>query len=94
MHSKDLLRLTRYCVITFPNTHSAIMAETTLNSANLVVGFVLMPVPTSISSGCGLAIKSDPEDYGQLVELLGEHSVQINGVHLVDKATDSVTRLS
>lgn len=85
--------MNRYCVISFPNTHSAIMAEKTLNEADLSVGFLLMPVPTAISAGCGLAIKTDPSAYGQLVELLGEHRVEIKGVHLVDKATDSVTTL-
>ena len=47
-------------VIAFESTHAAMAASKTLASGS--VDFQTIPVPTSISAGCGIAVKFDAPD--------------------------------
>lgn len=47
-------------VIAFESTHAAMAASKTLSSGG--VSFATIPVPTSISAGCGIAVKFDADD--------------------------------
>ena len=87
-----LLTLEKYCAITFPNTHSALKAEKILQGADLLP-FVIMPVPRTISAGCGLAIKVFPEGSDQAVDILGSAGVPIDGVYRIDKTSGNVIKL-
>jgi len=87
-----LMTLDKYCAITFPNTHSALKAEKVLEGAS-VLPFVIMPVPTMISSGCGLAIKVFPEGSEEAVDILGSAGVTIDGVYRIDKTSGTVKKL-
>lgn len=88
-----LLTLDNYCAITFPNTHSALKAEKVLQGADLLP-FVIMPVPKTISSSCGLAIKLFAEGYNQAVGILGDAGVPIEGVYRIDKTSGTVKKLN
>lgn len=44
-----------FYIITFPNTHMAILAEKSLLQGGFSVG--VMPVPSSIRAGCGIALR-------------------------------------
>ncbi|AGA70716.1 Protein of unknown function (DUF3343) [Desulfitobacterium dichloroeliminans LMG P-21439] len=42
-------------IVTFPNTHMAILAEKSLQQGGFSVG--IMPIPSSIKAGCGIALR-------------------------------------
>lgn len=58
-------------VITFPNTHNAIMAEKCLLAQSLPV--MVMPLPEAIQAGCGLCLRTQP---AQLTAALSELAAQ------------------
>ncbi len=90
--SGGLLALEKYCVITFPNTHSALQAEKVLK-AREALPFVIMPVPRKISSGCGLAVKTAPDKADQVVDILKGGNIQIDGIYNINKASGTVEKV-
>ena len=65
-------------VITFPTTTSALEAERLLKKAKLQGR--LIPVPVSISAGCGLAWCAPLDCADAVTELLEAEKVKIEGV--------------
>ncbi|NLI94127.1 MAG: DUF3343 domain-containing protein [Peptococcaceae bacterium] len=66
-------------ILTFPNTHAAIIAEKKLLQSGYPVG--VMPMPTTIQSGCGIALRV--EDYYSSHELLKKNNILVEAVYEV-----------
>ncbi len=62
---------------TFPSTYQALKAEKALSHGSW--DFKMVPVPRSISSSCGTALRCRPEDAELIRELFREKSVEIEG---------------
>lgn len=77
-----LVKLKKYTVITFPNSHSVMNAEETLKR-KIVFPFLVMPVPRTVSAGCGLAIKLYPDNCEMAIRVLTAAGVNISGVYVV-----------
>lgn len=89
--NEGLLSLNNYYVITFPNTHSAIKAEKLLEKS--LLSFLIMPVPRVISSGCGLAIKTSPDNYNEVIAVLKAGGVSIQGAYAADRRVGSFVKM-
>jgi hypothetical protein len=63
-------------IITFRNSHDAIMAERRLLDCGLDVR--VMPLPRQLGSSCGIALRVNIEDIAETIKLLGE---TINGIY-------------
>ncbi len=70
------------CYITFPTTYYAIRAEKVLASSDY--GFKMVPVPRSISSSCGTALKTSCDDVEAVKELLIKEKVECDEVHKIE----------
>lgn len=68
-----------FYIITFPNTHMAILAEKSLLQGGFSVG--VMPVPSSIKAGCGIALRV--ADYHQPKAHLTQNSILIADIYQV-----------
>ncbi len=66
-------------VITFETTHAAMAASNALTEAGL--RFETIPVPTSISAGCGIALRFRANDPGEVLTCL------FGDTHKTDTAT-------
>ncbi len=55
-------------LITFETTHAAMAASNALTEAGL--RFETIPVPTSISAGCGIALRFHTDDPGEVLTCL------------------------
>lgn len=64
-------------IITFPNTHMAILAEKSLLQGGFSVG--VMPVPSSISAGCGIALRVT--DYQAAKTHVSENNILISAIY-------------
>lgn len=62
-----------FILAAFDSTHDAIKAESIMNKAGLTAR--LIPIPPEISAGCGLALRSLPEDEARVRALLSEEGV-------------------
>lgn len=69
------------CVITFPTTTAAMEMESACQAAGLPGR--LIPVPRSITAGCGLCWAVPPEDREVLEELVMVKHIQIDGIYAV-----------
>ncbi len=82
-----------YCYITFPTTYFAIRSEKTLNSTDIV--FKMLPVPRSISSSCGTALRCFPEDLDKIKDILSENNIECEGFyHLAEEQERASSLLS
>lgn len=88
----DLIKMDDYCAITFPNTHSALQAEKTLQEAGNVP-FVIMPLPRIISSSCGLSVKIAPDSLEETVAIMKNSGTVIEGAYRIDKNRNTADRL-
>lgn len=68
----------RYLVITFHSTHHALKAERVMRDCGLEAKTI--PVPRSISSNCGIALRVEAESGQDLEILLGEGKVPFDRV--------------
>jgi hypothetical protein len=75
---------------TFPTTFQAIKAEKTLSGGDWK--FKMVPVPRSISSSCGTALRCQPEDAGAIRALLLETLVETNGYYELEEGRLSGSR--
>ncbi len=66
-------------VITFYTTMEAMAMEDMCQEAKLIGR--LIPVPRSISAGCGLAWAADLQDREALLALIKERNLEIEEVH-------------
>lgn len=64
-------------ILTFASTHASIFAEKALLQAGYRVG--VMPLPSSIKAGCGLALRVD--DYKASSALLKENNIVVSAVY-------------
>lgn len=69
------------CVITFPTTTAA-MAMERLCQARGLPGR-LIPVPRSVTAGCGLCWAAPLEDREALEEAVMAHHITISGIHTI-----------
>jgi hypothetical protein len=72
-----------YCYLTFPTTYFAIRAETLLKTTHHP--FKMVPVPRSISSSCGTALRCACPEKELIEELLRQSAVEVEGVHEVEE---------
>lgn len=70
-------------LITFDSTHSAIRAEKELLSMGIKVKVI--PVPTEITSGCGLSIKISLDDLCKARKILLKEKIQVSGYYHIKK---------
>jgi hypothetical protein len=68
---------------TFPSIHFAIRAEKILEQASCE--FKMVPVPRSISSSCGTALRCEPGDAENILKLLQEASVPVESYHELEE---------
>ena len=61
-----------FCIAAFDSTHHAIAAEKKLNDAQLSIRII--PVPTQVTAGCGLAVRFACQDFNQVSNLLREYT--------------------
>jgi hypothetical protein len=73
-------------LISFFASHHAIRAETVLKRG----GFPsqLIPGPKDLSPNCGVALRFDYAQRGDVLELLAAKNVRIDGVHFYRPRTD------
>ena len=67
-------------VLTFTNTHQAIMAEKLLKSGG--ISLRVMALPAQIEAGCGLCIRIDPGDYTQGMAILKQGATLPQGAFI------------
>ncbi|WP_088225111.1 DUF3343 domain-containing protein [Desulfosporosinus sp. FKB] len=64
-------------ILTFANTHAAILAEKALLQAGYSVG--VMPLPSGIKAGCGIALRVD--DYIASNAFLKDNNIVVAAVY-------------
>lgn len=69
------------CVVTFPTTTAAMEMEAACRAAELPGR--LIPVPRSITAGCGICWAAPSESRAALEELVMAQGIQIDGVYAV-----------
>jgi len=57
-----------YYLLTFENTHQAISCEKTLQNQGLSVRII--PIPTELTSGCGLSLRFEKEKFSSVSKIL------------------------
>ena len=72
------------CYITFPTTYFAIRAESVLKNDDY--SFKMVPVPRSISSSCGTALRCSCEELAVLREKLIENDLELEGYYKIEEA--------
>lgn len=80
-----------YCYFTFPSTYNAVRAETLLKGNRY--SFKMVPVPRSISSSCGTALRCLKDEVVPVEEILLKGGVSIDGCHTVEASGFSLTGL-
>jgi hypothetical protein len=70
---------TKICYFTFATTHLAIRAEKEILSRNLE--FKMVPVPRSISSSCGTALRCLPKVAPAIRSSLEDASIEFEGFY-------------
>lgn len=68
-------------ILTFANTHAAILAEKALLQAGYPAG--VMPLPSGIKAGCGIALRV--ADYIASNTLLQENNIVVSAIYQVSK---------
>lgn len=67
------------CYITFPTTFFAIRAESILKKEAVI--FKMVPVPRTISSSCGTALRCQCEDIKSIKETLLQNELELEGFY-------------
>ncbi len=68
---------------TFPSIHFAIRAEKLAEEQGC--DFKMVPVPRSISSSCGTALRCNPEDADAVLKILRDASVPVESYHELEE---------
>ncbi len=71
------------CYITFPSTYFAIRAESVLKGQSY--SFKMVPVPRSISSSCGTALRCKCEDITTLKDRLLQSDLELEGFYRLEE---------
>lgn len=69
-------------VILFPSIHFALRAEKLLKEKG--IPYKLIPVPRHISSDCGVCLRIAWEEKEEVLTLLAQEEVKIDGIHLLE----------
>lgn len=72
-----------YCYITFPTTFFAIRSESMLK--NKSCSFKMVPVPRSISSSCGTALRCDCNELAAINKILQNNKIEIEGFYRLEE---------
>lgn len=75
-----MIRVEKYYLLIFNNTHGAIKAESFLKSQG--VNQRIMPTPTYITHSCGISIRLGEEEIGKVKEFIQEGRVEIKGLYV------------
>ncbi len=67
------------CYITFPTTFFAIRAESILKKESAT--FKMVPVPRTISSSCGTALRCQCEDINLIKDTLLQNELELEGFY-------------
>lgn len=78
-------------MVTFPNTHSAIMGEQSLLTQR--VPSSVMPMPPSISGGCDICLRIKGDHRAHAASILRTAGVSVDGWYRIDRA-NTVSRFS
>ena len=76
-------------VFTFAHTRDAILAERALLARNIPVN--VMPLPTTISAGCGLALRLASDDFSQSYAALGQAGIAPEGAYRREASPGNIT---
>ena len=68
-------------VILFPSIHFALRAEKLMKEKG--IAYKLIPVPRHLSSDCGVCLRIPFERKEEILSILTEASVKIDGIHLL-----------
>jgi len=72
-------------VILFPSIHFALRAEKLVKAKG--ISYKLIPVPRHLSSDCGVCLRIPWEKKGEILEILAQSAVKVDGAHpLPDKS--------
>ncbi len=71
------------CYITFPTTFFAIRSEALLKEHAL--SFKMVPVPRSISSSCGTALRCDCLNLAEIRNILVNQEVELEGLYRLEE---------
>ncbi len=72
------------CYITFTTTYFAIRAESVLK--NQPYSFKMVPVPRSISSSCGTALRCSCDDISALKNILLQNDLELEGFYRLEES--------
>lgn len=72
---------TERCVVTFPTTASAMAMEAAAQQEN--VPGRLIPIPRSISAGCGMCWSAPKEAQPAVEDLVIQKGLQIDGIYAI-----------
>ncbi len=75
------------CYITFPTTYNAIRAEKMLKGDSY--SFKMVPVPRSISSSCGTALRCSCDEVEQINYILEQSNVECEDTHKIEESNSS-----
>lgn len=75
--------MNQWSYITFPSTYYAIRAEKALSGKEWE--FKMVPVPRSISSSCGTALRCHPEHLSPIGEYLESCSVRMEKMYTLEE---------
>jgi hypothetical protein len=75
--------MTKLSYFTFPSIHFAIKAEKILDGQGC--SFKMVPVPRTISSSCGTALRCEPADADMILKILKEASVPVESYHELEE---------
>ncbi len=67
------------CYITFPTTFYAIRAESILKQES--TAFKMVPVPRTISSSCGTALRCSCDEIGKIKYTLLQNELELEGFY-------------
>lgn len=70
-----------FAIITFPNAHLVLKSEKLLKDLDIEV----IPLPSQISSGCGLCIMCDVEEIFKMTNILDNNKVIYRKLYKVSK---------
>lgn len=70
-------------IVIFPSIHFALQAEKLLKSRG--IPYKLIPIPRHISSDCGVCLRIPWEEKGDVLALLTQEGVKIDGIHLLER---------
>ena len=68
-------------VILFPSIHFALRAEKLMKQKGIL--YKLIPVPRQLSSDCGVCLRIPWEKKEEVLEILAQSAVKVDGAHPV-----------